>query len=959
LKGWLGETKDDGNQVTEMRAGEDTPTDALRRACRTALGAFNARRVSLWSYDVSAKTITIVAVEDSSGDSPGDDFIWPGVDVDEFHAAAQALSERAPQLVHDAQMNGFFPGALARDMGIGSILLVPLFFGGPVGVLAVEPPTQPLSPDQDHAVALAASTLGGLQVRHDAAQLRSDAQLLLELTAVLPQEDSLSRATGIVCERLGEHIGVQIALVFTPQNDGYVPRVARRCDGTDLTSQLDSLPPGLPPFGLVEAVGGSGMASVAGEGSPLVPARWGEMLGLESAVAVPLGRHPHVVGVCLLYTADARHFSQRDVLLASGVAAHLVGPLEHSRSLEERHFNMRAASEVRRLFEDSSRAVSVEEAAEAFARVVRDAAGTEQTTVYIRDSDAKVSHALGVGETSGSSGRLGESLIGMPVRDFPLWHIIGERTEPVFVEDPRTSPLLSQEAAASLGLTSYVALPLRSPEGLIGMALCNNVTEYRTWSEEERRLVTQLAYEGSMILENALLRAADHERLHELAYQAFHDTLTKLPNRVLFDDRVEHALARADRRHEAVAVLLVDVDDFKNLNERIGHDGGDGLLVAISQRLQDCLRPEDTVARLGGDEFTILIEDIGHKDTVTMIAERVAHRLQEPYVIDGSEISVTISIGISVSWPGCMEAGALVRNADLAMYRAKFNGKARAEVFNFDLDALGQVELQAESALRRAVDQREFILHYQPKVDLFSGRMVGMEALVRWEDPERGLVPPLEFIPLAESTGLIVPIGQWVLETVCFQLRRWREWHEDKLLPTMYVNLSAQEFQRPTLVEEISDLVGRTEIHPWQLGLEITETTMMDDADTTVETLKRLRELGVKLALDDFGAGYSSLSYLKNFPVDVLKIDRQFIQGLPNAEDEAIVRAVVSLAQTLGRRVVAEGIETLEHVWLLRELGAQIGQGYYFSRPVPVLEAERLVAQTPPWMPQDEVAEVV
>jgi EAL domain-containing protein (putative c-di-GMP-specific phosphodiesterase class I) len=304
-----------------------------------------------------------------------------------------------------------------------------------------------------------------------------------------------------------------------------------------------------------------------------------------------------------------------------------------------------------------------------------------------------------------------------------------------------------------------------------------------------------------------------------------------------------------------------------------------------------------------------------------------------------------------MSWPGCMSAGELVRNADLAMYRAKFNGKARAEVFNFDRDALGHVDVEEESALRRAVEASEFVLHYQPKVDLHSGKIVGMEALVRWEDPERGLVPPDEFIPLAEGTGLIVQIGQWVLETVCFQLKRWSEWYGDAV-PTVYMNLSAQEFQREGLVEEVTELLERTQIQPWLLGLEITETVMMDDAHGTVDTLNQMRRLGVKLALDDFGAGYSSLSYLKRFPVDAIKIDRQFVKGLPDDEDEAIVRAVVSLARTKNRRVVAEGVETLEQLCLLRDLGVDVGQGYYFSKPVPVHEAERLVSSPPVWIPQ-------
>jgi GAF domain-containing protein len=503
-----------------MRDSEETPTDSLRRSCRVALESFGADRVSLWAHDAPARTFSLVAMEDGSGDVLGDGPTWPGVIEDDFHSATQVLSERLPQVISDPQANGYFPGSLARDLDIiGPVLLVPLFFGGPVGVLAIEPPADRDLPSSDPAVALAAATLGGLQVRHEAAQLRSDTQLLLELTAELAHEESLSRAVGSLCERLGQHMGVQIALVFTAENDRYVPRVARRWDGTDLTPQIDLLPAGLPPFGLIEAVGGSGMASVVGADSPLVPARWAETLGLGSAVAVPLGARRPVAGVCLLYTAEPRPFSNLEVRVASAAAAQLAGPLERSRSLDEHHFNKRAASVVRRLFEDSSRAVSLEEAAEALARVARDASGTEQVTIYIQNSEARLSHVLGVGMPPGGSARLGDSLVGMPVRDFPIWHLVAERTEPVFVEDPRLSPLLSQEAAATLGLASYIAVPLRSPEGLIGMALCNNVTEHRTWSEEQRRLVTQLAYEGSMILENALLRAADHERLHELAYQ--------------------------------------------------------------------------------------------------------------------------------------------------------------------------------------------------------------------------------------------------------------------------------------------------------------------------------------------------------------------------------------------------------------------------------------------------------
>jgi diguanylate cyclase (GGDEF)-like protein len=919
----------------------------MERACRAVADAFGAERVCLWSFDQAASSLRL------EWSSTGDGAAGNGpVSLEAWPIAALVLDSRSPAAVDNAASDERFNRTVADEMSMHSVTLVPLAEHIPLGLMTLEPSTRLPQRSDEHVIDFAALALRHSLSGAEAERLEAETQTLLDLTTALADETSLNRATGLVCERLGEHMGVQLAFVFMAQNGRLVPRIARRCDGVDLTSKLDTLPPDLPPFGLIEAVAGSGMPSLGDPTSPLVPTRWAEALGLGSAIAVPLGGSPEVASVCLLYTAEPNAFGTRDVRLASAAGACLGGLVERARALDERHFNLRAASEVRRLFEDGTRAISLEETAEALARVARDAAGSEQATVLLKGHDDRFSHVIGVGVRSEFS-RQRESLVGMPVRDFALWHVLGQRTEPVFVEDPNTSPLLAQEVAAALGFSSYAVMPLSTPDGSIGMVVCSNSVTGAQWSEERRRLITQLAYEGSIIVENALLRAADHEHLHELAYQAWHDSLTKLPNRSLFDDRVEHALARADRRHEAVAILLVDIDDFKGINDVLGHEGGDRLLKAFSKRLQDCLRPEDTVARMGGDEFTVLIEDVVDNDTVALIAERISRRLVEPFQIDGSELTVTISIGISVSWPGCMEAGELVRNADLAMYRAKVNGKARTEVFNFDRDALGQLELEAESSLRRAVDQMEFVVHYQPKVDLYSGRIVGMETLVRWDDPERGIVPPPEFIPLAESTGLIVPIGRWVLESACFQMRRWREWHDDKKLPTLYVNLSAQEFQRPTLVDEICDLLARSEIHPWQLGLEITETTMMDDAETTVDTLKRLRKLGVKLALDDFGAGYSSLSYLKRFPVDVLKIDRQFVQGLPNAEDEAIVRAVVSLAQTMGQRVVAEGIETLEHVWLLRELGAQVGQGYYFSKPVPVANAETLIADVPPWMPKD------
>jgi diguanylate cyclase (GGDEF)-like protein len=933
------------------RRALDVDADAVVRACRAARETFSAKRASVWLFDSVENCLWPYVSEAGTPEDLGaPSRAWARIPLASFPAAASVLLDRVPASIDDAILDPRLPPGFATDFNMTSVALLPLYTGRPVGVLAIEPGPVDRSPAGDWIVSFVAATAGGALAWKEADALREEFRLLAGLTEAIAGQDSLAGALKAVRNQFLDRLVLNSAWLFSRLDGRLQLRAGMRWDGQDFEEPIEEMDR-VPSLGLVDAVAGSGFPAVAtAQDSPLISDWWWKEIEGRAALAVPLGTKPNITGVCVLSSTDERGFSKDDVRFASVAGIHLAGLLGRTQASDERAYQLKASSEIQRLFESGSRAVSVEEVAEVLARVTSDVAGTEQGTVLIKDSEGRISHILGAGVPYKTLQRLKEWLIGLPAQDFPLWGLIGDKPTPVFVENANEDDLLPRELA-SFELKSYVLLPLVSAEGPVGAVICSNTRMFKKWNEEQRRLVTQLSIEGSIIVENALLRAADQQRLHEMAYQAFHDHLTKLPNRTLFDDRVEHALARADRRHEAVAVLFVDVDNFKAINARLGHEGGDGLLVALSRRLQECLRPEDTIARLGGDEFSVLVEDVGGDDTVGMIADRVAKRLQEPFIIDGEQILLTISIGIALSWPGCMEAGELVRNADLAMYRAKYNGKARVEFFNFEKDALGRGELEAESALRRAVEDKEFVLHYQPKVDLHSGKLVGMEALLRWDDPARGMIPPLDFIPLAESTGLIVPIGEWVMETVCFQVRRWREWWEEKRVPTVWVNLSAREFQRADLIESINELLVRSEVLQWQLGLEITETTMMDDAEGTVDLLKRLHSLGVKLALDDFGAGYSSLSYLKRFPVDALKIDRQFVRGLPNAQDEAIVRAVVTLAQTLGQRVVAEGIETLEQLWLLRELGAQIGQGFYFSKPVPVKGAEALVANTPDWVP--------
>jgi diguanylate cyclase (GGDEF)-like protein/PAS domain S-box-containing protein len=426
----------------------------------------------------------------------------------------------------------------------------------------------------------------------------------------------------------------------------------------------------------------------------------------------------------------------------------------------------------------------------------------------------------------------------------------------------------------------------------------------------------------------------------QLQHNAFHDTLTGLANRALFADRLDHALARTDRLAAPVAVLFVDLDDFKAVNDGSGHTAGDELLVAVARRLRETLRPSDTIARLGGDEFAVLIEDAAEPGRPAVAAERLLAALAEPF--DGTRI--TASVGIATGAAGQHDAAELLRHADVAMYAAKAAGKGRSAVFEPEMESaiIGQLRMKAE--LARAVELGEFTVYYQPTVELANGRLAGVEALVRWQHPERGLVPPLDFIPLAEQTGLIVPLGRFVLREACRQMSAWHTSYPTDPPMTVSVNLSARELDEPGLVDSVRAILAETGLAPAHLVLEITESLLLVDLPATVSILSDLRALGVRLAIDDFGTGYSSLAYLENLPVDILKIDKSFVDrigeaptDIPGVEDpnqSVMVSAISQLGHALHLQLVAEGIEQAEQVSTLQGLSCQYGQGYYFARPL-------------------------
>jgi diguanylate cyclase (GGDEF)-like protein/PAS domain S-box-containing protein len=431
----------------------------------------------------------------------------------------------------------------------------------------------------------------------------------------------------------------------------------------------------------------------------------------------------------------------------------------------------------------------------------------------------------------------------------------------------------------------------------------------------------------------------------ELKHQAFHDALSGLANRALFRDRLEHALARASRSRTSLAVLFLDLDDFKLVNDGFGHPVGDQLLVAVGTRIVEALRGGDTAARLGGDEFGILLEQIESPEESYEVADRVINALRTPFVIDGHEVHIRASVGIALSAAGAENPDELLQAADVAMYAAKGNGKGRYEVYHPALQDATVDRLERTVDLQRALDRGEFVVHYQPIVSLVGSQTVGVEALVRWRHPERGLLLPKEFISLAEDTGLIIPLGRWVLEESCRQAHHWQQKHglNDRL--HMSVNISARHFQHIGLVGDVSRALQSSGLDPKSLVLEITESLLVQDTDAVIARMLELKMIGVQFAVDDFGTGYSSLSYLKRFPIDILKVDKSFVDDVADMHDGALAETIVQLGKTLNLRTIAEGIEEVPQLERLRTLGCQYGQGFLFAKPLPAPEMESLFAR--------------
>jgi diguanylate cyclase (GGDEF)-like protein len=496
--------------------------------------------------------------------------------------------------------------------------------------------------------------------------------------------------------------------------------------------------------------------------------------------------------------------------------------------------------------------------------------------------------------------------------------------EPIIVWEWASERRFTVASLRERGVRATAAAAIRGRSGAFGIIAVHSAT-VGAFSGEEGQWLQSIA--------DLLASALDRERSEAvMRHQSLHDALTGLPNRALFFDRVEHAFGRAERFGFSVAVLLLDVDGFKTVNDSLGHQAGDELLVEVGSRLQDVVRTSDTVARLGGDEFVVLAEV--ESDTEAFeIADRIAQVWEQPFAVATGEVFCSASVGIAVG-RDAQSPAKMLREADAAMYRAKERGRGRAEIFDEAMRRDAFERLRTESDLRRALERDEFHVLYQPIFDTATLRPMGVEALVRWQHPTRGIVGPVEFIPLAEETGLIAPLGRWVLEHAVEEVSGWRQRFPDVPL-RVAVNVSGQQLARPEFLDEVRAALEASDLPPDRLGLEITESILIKESGSPRSTLEALREIGVKVLIDDFGTGYSSLARLKRFPLDVIKVDRSFVDGV-GAEDEdtAIVAAIVEIARSLGLQVVAEGVEGEVQLERLRQLGCHAVQGYLFSGPL-------------------------
>jgi diguanylate cyclase (GGDEF)-like protein len=663
----------------------------------------------------------------------------------------------------------------------------------------------------------------------------------------------------------------------------------------------------------------------------------------ERVVFVPVAVPQKAIGVLALGSRK-RDPDLKDDQLLSGIGTAVGMSLENLSQQEEIRGSERRLREQNRTLAElaMNNTVDTDDLSAVVRKITEAAVRTldiERASVWLYNDDRTEIHCIDLYERG--AGRHSDGLE-LAASSYPTYFKALEQERTIAAQDARSDPRTSEFRKTylePLGITSMMDTHIRLGGEPVGIMCCEHVGSARQWALEEQ------SFAGSMADLVALAMEARERRRAEatIRHLAYHDGLTDLPNRTLFQDRLSVALAQARRKERMLAVVFLDLDRFKLVNDTVGHAGGDELLRRIAERLKGLVREGDTVARLGGDEFTLLLPEIDKEDDTVDIARRILDRIAQPLTLDEHHFHVSASIGIATYPEDGDDAETLLRNADTAMYGAKEMGGNNYQTYTPAMKAQIAVRVDLEHSLRRALKNEEFVVNYQPQINAGTGKVVGAEALVRWRHPERGLILPGEFIPVAEETGLIEGVGEWVLRTACAQGEQWRR----AGLPSMRlaVNLSGRQFHQRDLLEMVASALTESGLPPSRLQLEITEGVAMRDMDFTIATLRRLREMDVQISIDDFGTGYSSLTSLKRFPVSALKIDQSFVRDLTvDPNDAAICATIISMAHGLNLSAIAEGVETEEQLAHLVRLECDELQGFLFSGPVPAQEFEAIVA---------------
>ncbi len=921
---------------TWLPKGGETPREALGRLCTVVRDRLGADRVGVWLHDPEGQLVVpYVFVDDEgslAGREPDGDPRYRSLPVEALPLVAELLRTGEPVSVPDVHADDRVPDPVVELYGIEAFDVIPLRSGSSTAFLTIEPTTSVDLRILDDVLPYLSATAAHASSWREAEHRRRRTDLLLELIEVASGDGTLDDVLATLCQRLAAQLRVRRASVFLVRDGRVIPRMSRYADGqVDQTLWSEFRDPAEPSELLEHIITTGETITIEDARASRQDRWWTERFGIVSLVAAPMGSPPDVAGVIVVDSDHPRRFSPEHVRFTSALGTHVAGVVRRARDDEQRELNLRASEAVERLLEEGTRASTIREAAQILARVAHETLRTEHAVAYLRDASGNIVDALTIGVPEEYEDLIRAHVVG---RVGPVAATLDrlDGTDAILVDDARHSDLVDTELVHRLHVRSFALIPLLVGDRSIGIIECGTSRSYRRWTEADEFLLRRLADEGALVLENAALRETEQRRLADLSHRAFHDALTGLPNRALLLDRIEHALARSERDPETVAVLFVDLDRLKTVNDRLGHDAGDQLLVEVAGRLVDSVRPADTVARLAGDEFVVVLEEITDRDEALRVADRINKALKEPFIVSGHEVRISGSVGIVLGSPENRDAEELVQRADLAMYQAKREGGGRLELFDPAGDAAPLHAAMLEHDLRRALQEGGLELRYQPVVDLSDERVVGVEVLGRWRHPRLGVLGARDFIPLAEEFGLIAEYGAWMLRTAMSEVVSWNG-AAGKV--DVAVNVSARQLYEPSTVRTVSDALEATGLPGHRLLVEVTETAAVEDLDVAASRLAQLKELGVRVALDDFGTGHSSLRALQRLPVDVLKIDRSFVDGVATeVGDAALVRAILDVGASLGLVVIAEGVETRQQLAKLRELGCQRGQGFLFGHPM-------------------------